>query len=37
MIVEDQTLIGLSLEAYLEEAGYGMCEVFPSRPMLDFG
>jgi len=30
MIVEDQTLIGLSLEAYLEEAGYGMCEVFPS-------
>jgi DNA-binding NtrC family response regulator len=30
MIVEDQTLIGLSLEAYLEEAGYGMCEVFVS-------
>jgi DNA-binding response OmpR family regulator len=30
MIVEDQTLIGFSLEAYLEEAGFGMCEVFPS-------
>jgi DNA-binding NtrC family response regulator len=30
MIVEDQTLIGLSLEAYLEEAGFGSCEVFPS-------
>jgi DNA-binding NtrC family response regulator len=30
MIVEDQALIGFSLEAYLEEAGFGMCEVFPS-------
>jgi DNA-binding response OmpR family regulator len=30
MIVEDQTLVGFSLEAYLEEAGFGMCEVFPS-------
>jgi DNA-binding NtrC family response regulator len=30
MIVEDQTLIGLSLEAYLEEAGFGTCEVFVS-------
>jgi DNA-binding NtrC family response regulator len=30
MIVEDQTLIGFSLEAYLEEAGFGTCEVFPS-------
>jgi DNA-binding NtrC family response regulator len=30
MIVEDQALIGFSLETYLEEAGFGMCEVFPS-------
>src|SRR5215217_881107 len=30
MIVEDQALIGFSLEAYLEEAGFGTCEVFPS-------
>ncbi len=30
MIVEDQTLIALSLEAYLEEIGFGGCETFPS-------
>ncbi len=30
MIVEDQTLIGLSLEAYLEDMGFGACPVFPS-------
>ncbi len=30
LIVEDQVLIGLSLEAYLEEVGFGMCEVVPS-------
>ncbi len=30
MIVEDQALIGLSLEAYLEEIGFGGCETFPS-------
>ncbi len=30
MIVEDQTLIGLSLEAYLEETGFGVCPVFSS-------
>ena len=30
MIVEDQALIGFALEAYLEEAGFGTCEVFPS-------
>ena len=30
MIVEDQPLIGFALEAYLEEAGFGTCEVFPS-------
>ena len=30
MIVEDQVLVGFSLEAYLEEAGFGTCEVFPS-------
>jgi DNA-binding response OmpR family regulator len=30
LIVEDQALIGLSLEAYLEEVGFGMCEVVPS-------
>jgi DNA-binding response OmpR family regulator len=30
MIVEDQALVGFSLEAYLEEAGFGTCEVFPS-------
>ena len=30
MIVEDQVLVGFSLEAYLEEAGFGTREVFPS-------
>jgi hypothetical protein len=30
MIVEDQALIGFALEAYLKEAGFGTCEVFPS-------
>ena len=30
MIVEDQTLIGLSLEAYLEETGFGVCQLFSS-------
>jgi DNA-binding response OmpR family regulator len=30
LIVEDQALIGLSLEAYLEEVGFGICEVVPS-------
>jgi CheY-like chemotaxis protein len=30
MIVEDQALIALSLEAYLEDAGFGDCETFPS-------
>ena len=30
MIVEDQTLIGLSLEGYLEETGFRACPVFPS-------
>ncbi len=30
LIVEDQALIGLSLEAYLEEVGFGLCETFPS-------
>jgi DNA-binding NtrC family response regulator len=30
MIVEDQTLIGLSLEAYMEEMGFRACPVFPS-------
>ena len=30
MIVEDQALIGLSLEAYLEEIGFGRCETFAS-------
>jgi CheY-like chemotaxis protein len=30
MIVEDQTLIGLSLEAYLEDTGFGACPMFPS-------
>ncbi len=30
MIVEDQALIGLSLEAYLEEIGFGGCETFAS-------
>ncbi len=30
MIVEDQALIGLSLEAFLEEIGFGTCETFPS-------
>ena len=30
MIVEDQTLIGLSVEGYLEETGFGACPVFPS-------
>jgi DNA-binding NtrC family response regulator len=30
MIVEDQPLIGFALEAYLEEAGFGTCEVFRS-------
>jgi hypothetical protein len=26
LIVEDQALLGLALEAYLEEMGFGMCE-----------
>ncbi len=30
LIVEDQVLIGLSLEAYLEEVGFGTCETFPT-------
>ncbi len=30
LIVEDQALIGLALEAYLEEAGFGECEMVPS-------
>jgi len=30
LIVEDQALIGLALEAYVEEAGFGACETFPS-------
>jgi DNA-binding response OmpR family regulator len=30
MIVEDQALIGLSLEAYLEEIGFGGCETLAS-------
>jgi DNA-binding response OmpR family regulator len=30
MIVEDQALVGFSLEAYLKEAGFGTCEVFSS-------
>jgi DNA-binding NtrC family response regulator len=30
MIVEDQALIGLALEAYLEEMGFGDCETLPS-------
>ncbi len=30
LIVEDQALIGLSLEAYLEEAGFGVCETLPT-------
>ena len=30
MIVEDQALIGLSLEAYLEGIGFGACETFAS-------
>ncbi len=30
MIVEDQALIGLALEAYLEEVGFGRCETFLS-------
>ncbi len=30
MILEDQTLIALSLEAYLEEIGFGACETFAS-------
>jgi DNA-binding NtrC family response regulator len=30
MIVEDQALVGFSLEAYLKEAGSGTCEVFSS-------
>lgn len=30
LIVEDQALIGLSLEAYLEEVGFGGCELVPS-------
>ena len=30
MIVEDQALIGLSLEAYLEEIGFGRCEIASS-------
>jgi len=30
MIVEDQALIGLSLEAYLEDAGFSVAGPFPS-------
>jgi DNA-binding response OmpR family regulator len=30
MIVEDQVLIGLSLEAYLEDMGFGVGESLPS-------
>jgi len=30
MIVEDQALIGMSLEAYLEEAGFSVAGPFPS-------
>jgi len=30
MILEDQTLIAISLEAYLEEIGFGACETFAS-------
>ena len=30
MIVEDRVMIALSLEAYLEEIGFGGCETFPS-------
>ncbi len=30
MILEDQMLIALSLEAYLEEIGFGACETFAS-------
>jgi DNA-binding response OmpR family regulator len=30
LIVEDQALIGLALEAYLEEVGFGDCETVPS-------
>ncbi len=30
LIVEDQALIGLALEAYLEEVGFGACETLPS-------
>jgi DNA-binding response OmpR family regulator len=30
LIVEDQALIGLSLEAYLEEVGFRHCKTFPS-------
>ncbi len=30
LIVEDQALIGLSLEAYLEEIGFGTCGTFLS-------
>jgi DNA-binding response OmpR family regulator len=30
MIVEDQALIGLALEAYLKEVGFRYCETFPS-------
>ncbi len=30
MIVEDQMLIGLSLEAYLEDMGFGACPMFRS-------
>ena len=31
MIVEDQALIGLALEAYLEEVGFSACETLPSE------
>ena len=30
LIVADQALIGLSLEAYLEEVGFGSCEALPT-------
>jgi DNA-binding NtrC family response regulator len=30
MIVEDQTLIGMALEAYLEDAGFSVAGPFPS-------
>src|SRR4028118_1803333 len=33
MIVEDQALIGLALEAFLGEVGFGDCETLPSGAM----